>query len=193
MNRRTRVAAGAALLMLLAGCSASAVDVPEEAEVTIAPAPTAARSADAVAPGPPPAADQTVPVPTLDADELDCAAVLPVETIEAVLEVPSGFITPVDAAGCAWSMAGNPSAVAVQAASGAGREVFDSQRAAGATEESELGDEAFFRPGDASVGSAATLVVLAGDRLVSVSSFVGGREALETLADAVLATEPDAG
>ncbi|MWV57350.1 hypothetical protein [Rathayibacter sp. VKM Ac-2754] len=171
----------AVLAVALAACSSPAIDIPEGAQVTVAPATTApAVETGAVEPTPEQAAT-TPTAPPLQA--LDCAAILPVETIEEALGLPSGFVTASgETDGCSWAMAGNPSALALQAATGATEDTVDEQEATGATESSELGDRAFFRAGDPAGDAASTLVVLVGDQLVTVRSFVGDQEAIETLA-----------
>lgn len=181
MTRITRAAAPTALLatvLALAGCSSSAIDVPEGAQVTIAPAVTPTEAPSEAAPEPAPV-ESAAPVD----DALDCATVLPVATIETVLELPTGFVTESDqGAGCAWAMAGNPAALVLLSATGATTDTFAAQQAQGAVEESELGDQAFYRAGDPAVDPAATLVVLLADRQVTVRSYVGDQESLEVLA-----------
>lgn len=181
MMRITRAAAPTALLatvLALAGCSSSAIDVPEGAQVTIAPAVTPTEAPSETAPEPAPV-ESAAPVD----DALDCATVLPVATIETVLELPTGFVTESDqGTGCAWAMAGNPAALVLLSATGATSDTFAAQQAQGVVEESELGDQAFYRPGDPAVDPAATLVVLLADRQVTVRSYVGDQESLEVLA-----------
>ena len=184
MIRSTPAAlAGAAVLVLaLAGCSGTTVDVPEGAQPTIAtqtPAATAAPATTGTAPA----------APTLTAETLDCAQVLPVETVESVLDLPEGFATPSEQLGaCAWSMAGNPTALLLQSATGATlAEATARQTSAVAAVGSDLGEAAFFQPGDPALDPSSTLTVLAGDRLVSLRSSVGGQDALEMLAEDVLA------
>ena len=89
---------GAAVLALaLAGCSGTTVDIPEQAQPTIATQTPAAGTTPATTDPAAPAA------PTLTAETLDCALVLPVETIESVLDLPEGFATPSEQLGaCAW-------------------------------------------------------------------------------------------
>lgn len=182
-----------AAAVVLAGCSSSTIDVPEGAQVTIAPAVTAsaapsdsgeapADSGEAPAEGIPEESAEPVE------DELDCAALLPVETVEAGLELPAGFVTASDSGvGCAWSMAGNPSALTLQSVSGATAETFSAQQEQGVVESSELGDQAFFRAADPAFDPAASVVVLLADRLVTLRSYVGDREQLEALAVDALA------
>lgn len=189
-----------AAAVVFAGCSSSTIDVPEGAQVTIAPAVTAsaAPSDSGEAPtdsGEAPADSGEAPaegIPEESAepveDELDCAALLPVETVEAGLELPAGFVTASDSGvGCAWSMAGNPSALTLQSVSGATAETFSAQQEQGVVESSELGDQAFFRAADPAFDPAASVVVLLADRLVTLRSYVGDREQLEALAVDALA------
>lgn len=185
MIRSPRLALPAAALVLaLAGCSGGAVDIPESSQPTIATQEPGA----SVAPVAPQQTDEpVVPSPTIET--LDCEAVLPVETIESVLELPSGFATPGEQpVGCAWTMAGNPSALLLQTATGATlAEVSTRQAATPGALASDLGEAAFFRPADAALDPASTLTVLSGDRLLSLRSSVGDQAALETLAEDVIA------
>ncbi|QHF23524.1 hypothetical protein GTU73_05510 [Rathayibacter sp. VKM Ac-2804] len=184
-NRRAAALAAALVLpaaLLLGGCSSSTIDVPDEAPPTAVPS---------TAPSAGPTAEPTAPAPSAAAsvEELDCAAVLPVETIEAVLELPEGFVTSSDqGSGCTWAMAGNPAALVLQTATGAGTSAFAAQESAGPVEPSGLGDVAFFRAGDPAADPAAAVVVLMGDRLLSLRSYVGGQAALEELATDALTT-----
>ncbi|PTL73066.1 hypothetical protein C1I63_09535 [Rathayibacter caricis DSM 15933] len=182
MIRSPRLALPAAALVLaLAGCSGGAVDIPESSQPTIATQEPGASVA------PQQTAEPVVPSPTIET--LDCEAVLPVETIESVLELPSGFATPGEQpAGCAWTMAGNPSALLLQTATEATlAEVSTRQAATPGALASDLGEAAFFRPADAALDPASTLTVLSGDRLLSLRSSVGDQAALETLAEDVIA------
>ncbi|SMH31129.1 hypothetical protein SAMN06295885_0543 [Rathayibacter oskolensis] len=189
MIRSLRVATPvvAALVLALAGCSSSTIDIPEGAVVSAAPTRVPVESApvESAPAQSTPEASATVETeePAPVTETLDCATVLPVETIEAALELPAGFVTPSSTgAGCSWSMAGNTSALVLQTATGATSDSLAQQEAAGATEPSDLGDQAFFRAGDPAVDPAATLVVLAADRLLSLRSYVGDQEPLESLA-----------
>ncbi|TCL84893.1 MULTISPECIES: hypothetical protein [unclassified Rathayibacter] len=169
--------------LLLAGCSSSAIDVPDRAPAAAvdSTAPTAVPTAVPTTPAAEPTAGATVEV-------LDCAAVLPVTAIEAALELPEGFVTASDqGSGCAWAMAGNPAALVLQTATGATTADVAAQQSEAPVEPSGLGDAAFFRAGDPAVDPAATVVVLAGDRLLSLRSYVGGQAPLEELATEVLA------
>ncbi|NQX04401.1 hypothetical protein HQQ82_06260 [Rathayibacter sp. VKM Ac-2856] len=187
MTRRSRRAAGLAAalvlpaVLLLAGCSSAALDVPDEAPPVATPVETVAPSTD-------PTAGEGAPTPgAADVESLDCAAVLPITSIEAVLELPAGFVTTSEqGSGCAWAMAGNPAALVLQTATGDVAGAFEAQESVGSAVPSDLGDDAFFRAGDPAVDPAATLVVLAGDRLLSIRSAVGGQAALESLATEVL-------
>lgn len=186
---RTIRAASAMLMAALAltGCSSSAIDVPEGAEVTIAPAPSAETTPGDAEPAPAEAAPLE-PMPTGPVqDALDCATVLPVETIESVLDLPAGFVASSEQeGGCAWTMAGNPQALSVESESGATADDLAALQSGGAEVAGDLGDQSFFRPADPAVDPAATVVVLEGERLLTVRSYVGDQESLETLADSVL-------
>ncbi|WKK72017.1 hypothetical protein Q0F99_02670 [Rathayibacter oskolensis] len=184
----------AVLAAALAGCSSSTIDIPEGAQV--APAPTAAPTETAAIEPTPEAPVEAAPVETTPATAgrvLDCAAVLPAETIESALSLPTGFVTVSEQSdGCAWAMAGNPSALTVQAVTGATEETLAQQEATGEAASSTLGDSAFYRAGDAAVDPAATLVVLVGDEMVTLRSYVGDQAALEELAsDALTALDLD--
>lgn len=185
-DRRTAALATALVLpaaLLLASCSSSStIDVPDEAPQAAveSAAPSTAPTAEPTATAPSPSAASSIEV-------LDCAAVLPVETIEAVLELPEGFVTPSEqGSGCTWAMAGNPAALVLQSATGAGTAEFTAQESAAPVQPSGLGDAAFFRAGDPAADPAATVVVLAGDRLLSLRSYVGAQGPLEELATDVL-------
>jgi len=184
MTRSTRLPLSAvALVLALAGCSSATVDIPESARPTIA---TRAPSAATAAPEQP-----AVPAaPSLVIETLECDTVLPVETIESVLELPSGFAVPGDQpVGCAWTMAGNPSALLLQTATGAtAAEVSTRQAATAGALPSDVGEAAFFQPADAALDPASTLTVLSGVRLLSLRSSVGDQAALETLAEDVIAS-----
>ena len=187
MIRRSRRAAPLAALVLpalvLAGCaSSSALDVPDEA-----PSPVVQSTAAVDPPTAEAAPSAAAPTAGASTEVLDCPTVLPITTIEAVLELPEDFATASDqGSGCAWAMAGNPAALVLQSATGAASGDFAVQESAGPVEAIDLGDSAFYRPGDPAVDPAATVVVLTGDRLISLRSYVGGQAALEQLATDVL-------
>ncbi|KQQ05206.1 MULTISPECIES: hypothetical protein [unclassified Rathayibacter] len=184
------------LAAALAGCSSSTIDIPEGAQVTPAPVATPAVTA-AVEPAPEATVPiETVPVETTPATAsraLECTAVLPVETIETALGLPAGFVTASEQTdGCAWAMAGNPSALTLQALTGATEDTVAQQEASGSAASSTLGDRAFYRGADAAADPAATLVVLVGDEMITVRSYVGDQASLEELAsDALTALELD--
>ncbi|KZX21021.1 hypothetical protein [Rathayibacter tanaceti] len=197
MIRIVRAGVGAAVLALvLTGCASGTIEVPPDAQVSI-PTPsvgdrsTAGTTGDADATGTEPAPAEP-PAPagaatTTTGATLDCASLLPLDTITSVLALPAGFATASEASdGCAWTIAGNTSALTVQSSTGGDATSFAALRDAGPAQPSEVGDNAFFRAGDPAVDPAATLVVLDGSRLVTLRSFVGDQPALESLATSVL-------
>ncbi|WP_181026439.1 hypothetical protein [Rathayibacter tritici] len=183
--RRSRPLAVAAVVLLLAGCSSTTIDVPRDAQVDI-PTPTAVEQTSTTDPAAEPAVTPTAPV--LVDEALDCAAVLPLDTITAALELPPGFVTDSALTGsCAWTIAGNSTALTLSSSSGATAASLVEQEQAGATEPVDLGDQALYRAGDASTDPAATVVVLEGTRLVTLRSFVGDQASLVGLAESALA------
>lgn len=188
-SRSAAPLAALALAVVLAGCSSSTIDIPADAQVTPPPAVTA--TPDGAQPDPVDPLDDR-PVDPIESaavgEELDCATVLPVGTIETVLELPAGFVSAGETTDgvCVWAMAGNPSALSLSSATGVTVGDVTQQQQASASLPSDLGDAAFFLPADAEIDSAVSLLVLAGDRLLSVRSFVGDQEALETIASDAL-------
>lgn len=175
-----------ALAAALAGCSSSTIDIPQGAEVTLPPTATATPAATSMPDSAPVQSASSEPAATTD-EVLDCATVLPIATISTAFALPAGFVTATEqTSGCAWSMAGNSSALTLWSATGAVAESFASQQSSGTAQPSTVGDQAFYRPGDSTIGPAATLVVLNGSRLMTLRSYVGDQAALESLAKDVI-------
>ncbi|MBF4461624.1 MULTISPECIES: hypothetical protein [unclassified Rathayibacter] len=166
--------AAVALSTLLAGCSGGAlIEVPESASPTIA---SAARSAG----------EGTARSAT---DTLDCAAALPASRIEKDLALPEGAVGQPEPStdGCAYAIAGNPSAIVLTMEPGRLADTFKrAGRAQGATP-APLGTAAYWRRGDAREPSE--LAVLAGGIEVHLVSSVGEQTTLVSWAVAMLASQ----
>lgn len=185
-RRSSRPLAVIAVVLLLAGCSSSTIDVPRDAQVDI-PTPTAAEQTPTTDPAAEPVVTPTAPV--LVDETLDCAAILPLDTITAAFELPPDLVTESALDGtCAWTIAGNATALTLSSSSGATAASLVEQEQAGATEPVNLGDQALFRAGNPSADPAATVVVLQGTRLVTLRSFVGDQASLVGLMESALVT-----
>ncbi|QHC67494.1 hypothetical protein GSU68_13570 [Rathayibacter sp. VKM Ac-2759] len=165
-----------ATVLLLSGCASGAViDVPDSAGSAATAVPTASAAPE------PPAATSTA------AAALDCTTALPAGTVEDRLGLPRGTATPAVVDGdCAYSIAGNPSAVAVSLTPARLVDTFTGEGDSRGAASVPLGSAAYWVQGSAATSTPSELAVLAGGQELHIVSFVGDQGALLDWAVAVL-------